>query len=243
VATCPAGHDSATDDYCDTCGLAMTTAAPGPPPSPAPPAGAQACDVCGAVRYGRFCEECGHDSALPAPEPDPLATAPPPDERALEPAPESQHRPLPAAPEPGSGPQGTDGWAVVVRADRTWFDEVRRREGPDAGAVEFPRYCPDRRFVLTGTQVAIGRRSRSRGTNPQIDLSGPPMDPGVSAQHALLIARPDGGWDLVDLDSTNGTALAPSADPLAANTPVALSDGDTIRLGAWTTITVERTGG
>jgi len=88
--------------------------------------------------------------------------------------------------------------------------------------------------------VAIGRRSRSRGTNPEIDLSGPPLDPGVSAQHALLVARSDGGWDLVDLDSTNGTSLGDSSDPLAANTPVALSPGDRIRLGAWTTITVER---
>jgi len=56
------------------------------------------------------------------------------------------------------------------------------------------------------------------------------------------VARSDGGWDLVDLDSTNGTSLGRSADTLAANTPVALSDGDTIRLGAWTTITVERNG-
>jgi hypothetical protein len=237
VATCPAGHDSAADDYCDTCGLAITAAtAVLPVPQPAPPPGAQACAVCGAVRYGRFCEECGHDSAVPAPDPGPVPTAPPPDERALEPV------PAPPDPEPASGPQRATGWAVVVRADRAWFDEVRRREGPDAATVEFPRYCPDRRFVLSGPQVAIGRRSRSRGTNPQIDLAGPPLDPGVSAQHALLVARPDGGWDLVDLDSTNGTSLAPSADPLAANTPVALSDGDTIRLGAWTTITVERSG-
>jgi pSer/pThr/pTyr-binding forkhead associated (FHA) protein len=130
-------------------------------------------------------------------------------------------------------------WTAVVRADRAWYDEVRRQRGPDVDRVEFPRYCPDRRFVLTGGQVAIGRRSRSRGTNPEIDLSGPPLDPGVSAQHALLVAGPDGGWELVDLDSTNGTSVGGSAQLIAPHTPVRLADGDRIRLGAWTTITVE----
>jgi hypothetical protein len=133
-----------------------------------------------------------------------------------------------------------NGWNAVVRADRQWYDEVRRREGPDAADVEFPRYCPERRFELTGNQVAIGRRSRSRGTNPEIDLSGPPLDPGVSAQHALLLSRPDGGWDLVDLDSTNGTSVGDSPDLIRAHVPVPLADGDRIRLGAWTTITVQR---
>jgi hypothetical protein len=128
----------------------------------------------------------------------------------------------------------------VVRADRAWFEEVRRRDGPDAAAVDFPRYCPDRRFELAGDQVAIGRRSRSRGTAPEIDLSGPPLDPGVSAQHALLLARPDGGWELVDLDSTNGTSIGDRTEPIPPHTPVPLADGDRIRLGAWTTITVER---
>jgi hypothetical protein len=130
-------------------------------------------------------------------------------------------------------------WTAVVRADRHWFDEVRGRNGPDADRVEFPRYCPERRFELTGTQVAIGRRSRSRGTNPGIDLSGPPLDPGVSAQHALLVARADGGWEVVDLGSTNGTSLGGSTAPLAPHTPVPLAEGDRIRLGAWTTITLE----
>jgi hypothetical protein len=188
---------------------------------------AETCAACGAVRYGRFCEECGHDSAVPAPEGF-RSRVPALDERAHEPA-----------PEPSSGP-APGGWTAVVRADRGWFDEVRRRDGPDAAAVDFPRYCPERRFALTGPQLAIGRRSRSRGTHPEIDLSGPPLDPGVSAQHALLVARPDGGWDLVDLDSTNGTSLGDAAEPLAPHVPVALAPGDRIRLGAWTTITVER---
>ena len=258
MVTCPAGHDSATDDYCDTCGLAIAaptagSAAVAPAANPTPSAeparpGVDTCAVCGAERPGRFCEECGHDSALPPPprtttvdaatdHPGTDHPAPPPGtgSRPRRDGAAERSGPLRAGPEPATGT-----WTAVVRADRAWFDEVRGCEGPDAAAVEFPRFCPDRRFTLSGTQVAIGRRNRSRGTDPEIDLSGPPLDPGVSAQHALLLARPGGGWDLVDLDSTNGTSIGGASEPIAAFTPVPLADGDRIRLGAWTTITVRR---
>jgi pSer/pThr/pTyr-binding forkhead associated (FHA) protein len=56
--------------------------------------------------------------------------------------------------------------------------------------------------------------------------------------HAVLVARSDGGWDLVDLGSTNGTTLAGAGGPIAAHVPVPLADGSVVRLGAWTTITV-----
>lgn len=207
AAACPAGHASADPEWCDVCGLGMAAAPP-------PPAVPETCAACGAARAGRFCEECGHDAAVPVLTP----PAPTP--------------PAPAA--PGAPPSTT--WTAVVRADREWFDEVRRRDGPDAAGLEFPRYCPERRFVLDGPQVAIGRRSRSRGTDPEIDLSGPPLDPGVSAQHALLLARDGGGWEVVDLDSTNGTSVG--AATLAPHVPQPLADGARIRLGAWTVITV-----
>jgi hypothetical protein len=252
VRTCPAGHDSATEDYCDTCGLAIetsTAALPAVPAAAAAAADVDTCAACGAPRAGRFCEECGHDAALPPPPQFATgggaapATALPSDT----PGPGGESwaggsRPGRHSAEEYSGPLRRAGrsWTAVVRADRAWFDEVRRRDGPDAASVEFPRYCPERRFALSGSQVAIGRRSRSRGTDPEIDLSGPPLDPGVSAQHALLLARPDGGWEVVDLDSTNGTTIGEDADPIAAHTPVPLADGDRIRLGAWTAITVER---
>jgi hypothetical protein len=242
VATCPVGHHSADDDYCDTCGLSMDAARPADvastarlPPvgdAPAGPDEPSGCVVCRAPLHGgRFCEECGHDNAMPAPDQPPTGWGQEPG-----PARPAAGEPLGAG-EEARGPGGV--WTAVVRADRTWYDEVRRRRGPDVDRVEFPRYCPDRRFVLTGGQVAIGRRSRSRGTNPEIDLSGPPLDPGVSAQHALLVASPDGGWELVDLDSTNGTSVGGSARLLTPHTPVRLADGDRIRIGAWTTITVE----
>jgi pSer/pThr/pTyr-binding forkhead associated (FHA) protein len=124
----------------------------------------------------------------------------------------------------------------VVRTDRTWFEEVRRQQGADFAALEFPRYAPERSFALSGQQMAIGRRSRTRGTAPDIDLAG--LDPGVSATHALLVARPEGGWNLVDLSSTNGTTLAVEDGPIRPHAPVPLPDGAVIHLGAWTTIAV-----
>jgi hypothetical protein len=127
-------------------------------------------------------------------------------------------------------------WQAVVRADPAWFEEVRRRNGADAAALEFPRHTVDRCYPLSGERVAIGRHSRSRGTTPEIDLAD--LDPGVSAVHAVLVGRPDGGWDLVDLGSTNGTTLAGADAPIAAHVPVPLADGSVVRLGAWTTITV-----
>jgi pSer/pThr/pTyr-binding forkhead associated (FHA) protein len=91
--------------------------------------------------------------------------------------------------------------------------------------------------ILSGARLTIGRRSLSRGIEPDIDLSGPPPDPGVSVRHALLLACP-GGWELVDLDSTNGTTVGDATEPVPPNTPVALAHGDRIKLGAWTIITI-----
>jgi hypothetical protein len=127
-------------------------------------------------------------------------------------------------------------WHAVVRADPAWFAAVRRQQGAGAAGPEFPRYAPERRHVLAADRVTIGRRSATRGTAPDIDLAG--FDPGVSAAHALLVARADGGWDLVDLGSTNGTTLAVDDGPIRPHVPVPLADGAVVRLGAWTTITV-----
>jgi pSer/pThr/pTyr-binding forkhead associated (FHA) protein len=87
--------------------------------------------------------------------------------------------------------------------------------------------------------MTIGRRSRSRGVEPEIDLSGPPLDPGVSTLHAVLLAAPGGGWDLVDVGSRNGTVVNGHPDPIAPNAPVRLAVGDRIMIGAWTVLTVQ----
>ncbi|MGH3566133.1 MAG: FHA domain-containing protein [Pseudonocardia sp.] len=242
MTTCSAGHDSATADYCDTCGTPLDPTLPAPTSHSRPLASnAQTCGYCGAVRDGRFCEECGRDAAIPpdTSQPIPGDTPPPPlDTSQRGPLDNPQRDPTsPPSPFPPEPPV-TRTWTAIVAADRAWFEEVGRRDGPDAPGLEFPRYCPERRFVLAGSQMAIGRRSRSRGTEPEIDLAGPPLDPGVSAHHALLLAQPDGHWQLVDVGSTNGTSLGDAPEPIAPHTPVILADGDRIKIGAWTTITI-----
>ena len=76
-----------------------------------------------------------------------------------------------------------------------------------APALPYPGDGAARRFTLTGTRLRIGRRSAARGVEPEIDLSGPPADPGISRLHALLLPAPDGTWALLDLGSANGIWL------------------------------------
>ena len=226
MATCPSGHDSASDDFCDVCGMriSLATGVPAIVPAPAPaaaPQAAEACPQCGAPRTGQFCESCGHDftsvtsSSQPGPFGLPSVVSPPP-----------------------ATPPATATWTAVVTADRAYFDRVVATAGPDAPGLNFPAYCPERRFPLSGTEVRVGRRSVSRGIDPEIDLTGPPADPGVSRLHALFIAGPDGAWSVVDPGSENGTFLNGNAIP--ENQAVPLRDGDRVHLGAWTALTITR---
>jgi len=141
----------------------------------------------------------------------------------------------PAAPATATPANGAV-WTVVVTADRAYYDSVQDEGGPDAAAIGFPAYCPERRFRLAGTEVRVGRRSESRGIHPEIDLTGPPADPGVSRLHVVLVGAPDGTWSVVDPGSANGTLV--NGDELPAGEAVRLRDGDVIHLGAWTALTV-----
>jgi hypothetical protein len=129
-----------------------------------------------------------------------------------------------------------------VSADRAYFNAVEADGGPDGGPVTFPPYCPLRTFTLTGEQVQVGSRGASRGITPEMDLTGPPLDPGISHLHLLLNHMPDGSWQLVDPGSANGTRINDDSDPVTAGEPVALADGDRIHIGAWTTITLRKGG-
>ena len=133
------------------------------------------------------------------------------------PAPPPGPRPAPSVP----GAPGAPGtWTAVVTADRAYYDHVRAADDADAGSISFPVYVPERRFRLQGSTVRIGRRSQSLHVQPEIDLIGPPLDPGVSRLHAALTAAPDGTWSVMDLGSPNGIQVngkdVPSgtADPL-----------------------------
>ncbi|MBP2330970.1 hypothetical protein JOF56_011355 [Kibdelosporangium banguiense] len=222
MPTCANGHSSADDEFCDVCGLAFATSAPAPSAPQATMTAPRACPVCDAELDDRFCENCGADS---------LATPPPKQEN---PPPAEQPDEEPVV--PGVVLRT---WTVVVSADRKYYESVKADGGPDADSIVFPPYCPDRHFPLRGEQVSIGRRSATRGILPDIDLTGPPEDPGVSRLHALLVAQPDGGWAVVDINSANGTTLNYRRDMLKPNTPRSLEDGDRIHLGAWTTITLQ----
>ena len=129
----------------------------------------------------------------------------------------------------------------MVTADRAYFDRVIAASGPDAAAVQFPGYCPERRFRLFGPEMRIGRRSPSRGLQPEIDLTGPPTDPGVSHLHAVLIAEEDGAWAVFDPGSANGTLV--NGREMAAGSRVRLHDGDRICVGAWTMLTIRTDSG
>jgi hypothetical protein len=173
----------------------------------------------------------------PDPEPEPIEPelAPEPEsvpDPAPEPAPSAPTGPPPSETKPRSQAK----WVAVVTADREYFENVKANGHLDAASIDFPSYCPERRFQLSGTEMQIGRRSRSRGLDPEIDLTGPPTDPGISHLHAAFVAAADGTWTVLDRGSSNGTQL--NGRELAAGEPVELNDGDRVCLGAWTTLTV-----
>jgi hypothetical protein len=215
TAVCPSGHASQTADYCDQCGAPI--AAPG---------------------------------AAPGPGATPHATAVLPVVEELDTSPSARREPCPACGAARSGddryceacgydfespPPAAIGWEVVVTADRGQFDRVA------VAGVSFPDAYGERRFPLHEGENRIGRgRGHPDETAPEIDLARPPLDPGISRLHAALESRPDGTCLLRDLGSTNGTALNDEPAPIAPHTAVPLSDGDRVRVGAWTTITVRR---
>ena len=181
--------------------------APEPPPAPA---ATEPCAICGTPRetpQSVFCEVCGYNFATGA---------------------------APAA----ATPNGTDGTHTTYAThgpsssylkDR-W--EIEARVLPDADP-EAPRDAPTRVFPLDLPDLLIGRRSPRRGILPEIALD---PDDGISHRHARLRRRDDGGFDLLDLGSANGTARNGAA--LEPNVPVSLQAGDLIRLGRWTELLV-----
>jgi serine/threonine-protein kinase len=146
-------------------------------------------------------------------------------------------------PEPGpptslSAPVAIGTWTAVVTADRAYYDNIHAVNDADAASISFPANVTTRRFPLSGTEVRIGRRSRSMRVEPEIDLTGPPTDTGVSRLHALLIKAAEDTWSVVDLGSPNGIQVNDRDVPSAK--PIPLRAGDRIHLGAWTLITILR---
>ncbi|MFI5762784.1 FHA domain-containing protein [Streptomyces sp. NPDC051563] len=137
-------------------------------------------------------------------------------------------------------PQAGGAWTATIGPDRTYFMAMMQRSGPEAAGLDLPAYSPEQHLPLAGGQITIGRRRASTGEAPDIDLSVPPEDPGVSHQHAVLVQQPDGSWAVVDQNSTNGTTINGGEESIQPYVPVPLADGDRVHVGAWTTITVRR---
>jgi hypothetical protein len=242
MAICPNGHDSASDDFCDVCGMRIR----GNPARPATtsvttPSGGlrtglqtgpgELCPRCGTLRVGQFCESCGFNFSTLAGSPRPAPSYPSAPQAPLAPS-------APTAPAPSSFPYPQNTWTAEVGADHAYYERVQAVTGPEGAAVAFPAHYTERRFQMLGNQMRIGRRSVSRGLAPEIDLTGPPADPGISRLHAVLIAAPDDSWAVLDPGSANGTLL--NGTEIAIGDQIPLHDGDRINLGAWTAITVHR---
>ncbi len=213
---CPKGHASTTDDFCDTCGAriggsaAFTPPAPSPALAPATPAGGsggEPCPNCGTPRAGAG-RFC-EDCGFDH---------------------STGKVPVLTRPAVASSSTTTTQWTATVFADREYFT-ANAIEG-----VAFPEQPAERTVRLPAPQVRIGRKSTSKGTDPEIDLAD--ADPGVSHSHALLTLSVDGVWLVSDLGSTNGTYLNDEPKPLTAGQTRSIGDGDRVHVGAWTTITL-----
>lgn len=238
MSTCPSGHDSASDDYCDVCGLpipaggggaaAESSATPDAAPAAAADPAAAACPNCQATNppNALFCEACGYDfttGSMPRP------FTPPPIESVLD----LDAKPA-AAPDAPLAPPLTGGWVAEVWIDPDWYaDQESSDPLPSAGV---PIVVP-----LKTTSILVGRTSRSRGIHPDIDLGA---DNGISRRHCQLTS--DGTrWWVEDLGSSNGTYLGSAIgalpeDPIPAGEKREIGPDGRVYLGAWTRLVVRK---
>ncbi len=231
TVTCPSGHPSVSTDYCDVCGLpigaaatpaaasvpAPAEAAPGPAATPA----GQTCPNCSepAAADALFCESCGYDfttGTMPRAASSLDLSAPD------------------APPPPPAPPTQTAEWVVERWVDPDWYD-AQQSEDP-CPSPGLPVVIP-----LNEKSLLIGRPSRSRNIHPEIDCGD---DTGVSRRQAQLTT--DGQrWWVEDLQSSNGTYVAPAAGPLPEDPIIPgqrqeLDPDDRIYVGAWTRLVVRK---
>lgn len=259
TSTCPSGHESGSDDYCDVCGLPIPAGGGAPAPSAAeevakqpsrdeaPPAAApttSACPNCQAANppNALFCEACGYDyttGSMPRPvTPSVLDLDTPAGTAAADPSADAGDSPAatgPVAPAPSSvAPPLGEAWVAEVWIDPDWYaDQESTDPLPSAGV---PVVVP-----LRTTSILVGRTSRSRGIHPDIDLGA---DNGISRRHCQLTT--DGTrWWVEDLGSSNGTYLGSSIgplpkDPLPAGEKREIGPDERVYLGAWTRIVIRK---
>lgn len=148
-------------------------------------------------------------------------------------------QPAPSIPAPtmGNGSTifpGTFDWVAEVWIDPGWYDA---QQSPD------PMPSPGLPVVvpLQSKSILIGRTSTSRNIHPQIDCES---DSSVSRRQTQLTT--DGRrWWVEDLDSANGTFVAPAtgpipSDPIPVGVKHELAADDRIYVGAWTRIVIRQ---
>ena len=256
MTRCPNGHLTSTVDYCDVCGAPLdvaagqggasaTAAIGGAAPEVGPAPGLEPCPSCD-LPHGPdalFCESCGYDfttGTMPRPL-DPPAGVDPAPPAAARPAASMVTGQPDAGPGPGpdeSGlpdvpaPPSVGRWVVEVWVDPAWYTESQSSDPmPSAG--------PPRSVVLTSRSGLVGRPSTSRNIHPDVDCA---EDSGVSRRHAQLTTDGTRFW-VEDLESANGTFVAPSGGPLPKDpVPVGakqeLDADDRVYVGAWTRLVV-----
>ncbi|WP_152360685.1 FHA domain-containing protein [Microlunatus speluncae] len=261
TVTCPDGHVSTADDYCDVCGAPITgTAAPAAAP-PAPAGGASAspgpgqsvdpsgpatevtCPNCSVPNPAEalFCEACGYDFTTGT-MPRTVEAGDPADaagDGAAGTAGGSQLFDFDTATDLGAvsatGPGADEApfdWVAEVWIDPDWY---AAQQSPDP----LPSAGPPEIVPLRATSILVGRTSRSRNIHPDLACES---DTGVSRRQAQLTT--DGvRWWVEDLDSSNGTFIGSASGPLPEQPiPVGprheLDLDDRIYLGAWTRIVI-----
>lgn len=262
MPTCPAGHDTMADDYCDTCGLALTGARSGPAPASgpgqAPPvsspgpgqeAGPEPTPGTGPTSEGSS-PAAGPVSASGS---GPVVSPPPAGGSQVSEAPPAGVTSCPACGELAGGrfceSCGYDlvsGRAPVpapatvtltLSADRGHWDRM-----VGSGEPVFPAAVPALTFQLTGDRATLGRIRTGARADVDLALTGAAADPAVSHHQCEFERGPDGlGWVVRDSGSANGTWINDADQPLAAGQIHPLADGDRIRIGAWTCLTVHVT--
>ncbi|MCA1781243.1 MAG: FHA domain-containing protein [Dermatophilaceae bacterium] len=238
--TCPEGHASQSEDYCDVCGIAMApdSTGAGEPDATAPDLApvrgtTQECPNCAAANPADalFCEACGYDyttGTMPRPL-EPLLVLPEPGV----PLPQPEGAPD-GAPDAGAGPdtETADEPAVEDAPGSEGVGDVPSTATPDpspAPALDEPWVAevwidPDwyhdqgsaDSMPSPGlpTVVALRHTSSLIGRASRSRGIAPDVDisgdPGVSRRHAQLTT--DGSrWFIEDLGSANGTYVGAAA--------------------------------
>jgi len=189
------------------------------------------CPVCATVvpAADLFCEVCGYDFTTGVASTQTIADEA--DEEDLMP---TLPHPTATAARDSAPPAAPLTWVVEIWVDPDWFATQESDDPcPSAG---MPTVVP-----LLDRSILVGRRSTSRNIHPQVDCGD---DHGVSRRHAQLTT--DGQrWFAEDLQSSNGTYIAPAGAPLP-DSPIPsgqrteFREGDRVYVGAWTRLVVRR---